>query len=530
MPYKVLIVEDEGLIAHDIASRLETLGHTVVGAVSTGAEAIAGAGAADIVLMDIRLDGPMDGIQAAAEIRRRYRLPVVFVTAHTDRSTLEQAKLAEPFGYVVKPVAMAALQTTLELAVYKHGMERRLQESESWLDAVADAVIVTDAEGRVRMCNQAAMVLCGGAPHEIAQVLAEDPVPLAILKDTAIPVESKIGECLVEGLAAPVRAGGMVIGTVLTLRDVSARRRAEQQSRHAQRVEAAGRLAASVAGEYANLLAIIRSQTEQLLDRFEHYSRLRQPLEEIQQAASAADRITRRLAGFNATPLGQTEVLNLNAILRRMLKLVESAAGPRVRVHLRLDAATRKFHGDMAHVEELVMSFVVHASGAMPDDGEVTIETGNVNDQVFLALTHSGAPQDPDALDLAVARYVTGDGNKLEAQFPAWSDPAASAPAADAHPRTILLVESNERVRSELHNFFETNGYNLLEARDAGEAQTLLELQEVDLVIGGGRADGLGEEDVPRLAIARPYSQAALLEQVESALAGRLALGITSSS
>ena len=95
---KVLLVEDEGLIAADICARLEALGYNVTGTVSTVAEAVEQAAGADIVLMDIRIDGPGDGIEAATMIRERYRLPVVFLTAHTDASTLERAKLAGPYG------------------------------------------------------------------------------------------------------------------------------------------------------------------------------------------------------------------------------------------------------------------------------------------------------------------------------------------------------------------------------------------------------------------------------------------------
>src|SRR5262249_18835188 len=124
--YRVLIVEDEGLIAADIARRLESLGHHVTGAASTAEEAIAQAPDADVVLMDIRLDGPRDGIDAATEIRSRFRTPVIFLTAHADRSTLERAKLAAPFGYVVKPLGLAGgLQAAIEIAVYKHAMERQ---------------------------------------------------------------------------------------------------------------------------------------------------------------------------------------------------------------------------------------------------------------------------------------------------------------------------------------------------------------------------------------------------------------------
>src|SRR6202051_3931720 len=101
--HKILVVEDEGLIAHDISSRLQALHHEVVGVASTAKEAIEKAAEADLVLMDIRLDGPADGIEAAIAIRERYRIPVIFITAHADRATLERAKAADAFGYLVKP-------------------------------------------------------------------------------------------------------------------------------------------------------------------------------------------------------------------------------------------------------------------------------------------------------------------------------------------------------------------------------------------------------------------------------------------
>jgi AmiR/NasT family two-component response regulator len=132
---------------------------------STAEEAVEQAPAADLVLMDIQIDGPTDGIRAAAQIRERYHVPVIFLTAHADRATLDRAKLAEPFGYIVKPLANASLHTSLEIAVYKHRMERQLEERETWLrttlSSVAEAVIVTDVEGRVLMMNQTAQTLTG---------------------------------------------------------------------------------------------------------------------------------------------------------------------------------------------------------------------------------------------------------------------------------------------------------------------------------------------------------------------------------
>jgi two-component system cell cycle sensor histidine kinase/response regulator CckA len=125
----ILIVEDEFIVANDIEARLIDLGYAVAGKADSGAAAIelAGSISPDLVLMDIRIHGPMDGITAATEIRCRFKLPVVFLTAYTDDSTLERAKKAEPFGYILKPFEDRELRTNIEIAVYKHKAETEIQ-------------------------------------------------------------------------------------------------------------------------------------------------------------------------------------------------------------------------------------------------------------------------------------------------------------------------------------------------------------------------------------------------------------------
>ncbi len=131
---QILIVEDEPIVAVDLKVRLELLGCQVAGAVPSGERAIAMAGQCrpDLVLMDIRLEGRMDGIEAAREIRRQWRLPVVYLTAYADDTTLERAKVTEPYGYILKPFKERELKTVIEMALYKHHAEeeiRRLNET-----------------------------------------------------------------------------------------------------------------------------------------------------------------------------------------------------------------------------------------------------------------------------------------------------------------------------------------------------------------------------------------------------------------
>ncbi len=138
-PVRILVVEDETIVSLDIEHRLRTMGYQVTGLALTGAEALTLARRAppDIVLMDIRLQGPMSGIEAAEELRAEMDVPIVYLTAYTDSATLERARISEPFGYVLKPFEDRELSITIEIALYRHRAEQRLRESEAELRAAA---------------------------------------------------------------------------------------------------------------------------------------------------------------------------------------------------------------------------------------------------------------------------------------------------------------------------------------------------------------------------------------------------------
>jgi CheY-like chemotaxis protein len=119
---KILVVEDENIVALEIKKRLQKLGYIVPGVASTGEDAIIKVEGIlpDLVLMDIMLKGEIDGIQAAGEIRSRFNIPVIYLTAYSDEETLERAKLTEPYGYILKPFEEDDLRTTIEIALYRH--------------------------------------------------------------------------------------------------------------------------------------------------------------------------------------------------------------------------------------------------------------------------------------------------------------------------------------------------------------------------------------------------------------------------
>ena len=125
-PSRILVIEDEAIVAADIQDRLEVLGYEVAGWGTTGAEALelARTTKPDLILMDIMLKGPMNGIQAAHQVRIELSLPVIFLTANSDEAVLEKAKVSEPFAYLLKPFEERQLRTNIEMALYKSRMER----------------------------------------------------------------------------------------------------------------------------------------------------------------------------------------------------------------------------------------------------------------------------------------------------------------------------------------------------------------------------------------------------------------------
>lgn len=149
---RILIVEDESIVAMDIQLRLEGLGYTVVGTAASGGEALARARdhRPDIVLMDIMLEGGQDGIQTAMALRRELYIPVIYLTAYTDDATLERAKLSEPLGFIHKPLELKEMHSVLEMALYKSRMDRQLRDSEirykRLLESVTDYIFTVKVE------------------------------------------------------------------------------------------------------------------------------------------------------------------------------------------------------------------------------------------------------------------------------------------------------------------------------------------------------------------------------------------------
>jgi hypothetical protein len=244
---QILVVEDEGLIAADVQRRLERMGYSVPAIARSGKEALGCARSTpfDLVLMDIRIGGEMDGVDTAAALKLECGTPIVYMTAHSDQTTVNRAKLTEPFGYVLKPVGDANLRSAVEIAIYKSEMERRLRTSEAWLAAtlrsVGEGLIATNAGGEIVFMNPLAEQLTGwlsadahGRPLMNVLGLFEESETRSV-KNPVLGV--RLGESLIctlisrTGTRSAVevewfenRAGDRLLGVIVVLRDIRARK------------------------------------------------------------------------------------------------------------------------------------------------------------------------------------------------------------------------------------------------------------------------------------------------------------------
>lgn len=258
---QILVVEDDPVMAGQMQNMLLDLGYNVAGISSSGEDAVKQAiqTRPDLVLMDIVLKGVLDGVKAAEQIRTRLNIPVVYITGHVDEKTLQQAKVTEPYAYILKPVGKRELHTNIEIALYRHQMETTLRERQRWfaaaLSSIGDAVIATDGNGVVTFMNPAAEMLTGWSLHEVAgkavpeilvmineQTLmpAENPVTAVLRGSEALPANHTLliargGERTpVEMSAAPIKDDtGTTIGAVLVIRSITDRRLAAEEMRQA---------------------------------------------------------------------------------------------------------------------------------------------------------------------------------------------------------------------------------------------------------------------------------------------------------
>lgn len=451
-PRRIVVVEDENIVALDIKLQLENLGYTVPGIFASGEELLESLPelGADLILLDIILKGELDGVETAKLVKERYNLPVILLTALDTKETLERAKVAQPFAFIVKPFDERELRNAVVISLYRHTMEQTLQRRErlfsTTLESIGDGVLVTDQEYRVEFSNTVAEEILGRSADEIAHSYLPDvltftdeegtPVDLREPATSQLFVEHEDGtKIAVDRYSAPLLTeDGSSGGWVVVVRDVTERieqeralRQQEEQLRRSQKMEAIGRLTGGIAHDFNNLLTVILGYSKLLTEELAGDSEsdpasLQADIEGIQKAAMRSAALTRQLLAFSRHQIMERRVVDVNEVVADMEKMLQRLVSDDVRTQVDLLAQPARVQVDPSQLEQVLMNLAVNARDAMPEGGRLGIRTEirtlsgkdvsgreDVSPGRFVALVvrDTGAGMSPEVVDRVFEPFFT---------------------------------------------------------------------------------------------------------------------------
>jgi PAS domain S-box-containing protein len=477
----------------------------------------------------------------------------------------------------------------LASAIEHKRSEEALRSSESRYRSLVDSAVYgiyrCDGEGRLRDANPALVAMLGY--QSAAEILALDPKKDVFLRpeelarllreskckgkidNLEVKWKRKDGNILTVRLSGRVGSNGDAAQGFLELiaEDVTDKRVLEDQFRQAQKMEAVGRLAGGVAHDFNNLLMVISGYTEVLLDKLDETNPLHNKIEAIQQAADRATTLTRQLLAFSRKQLLELKVVDVNAIVQDMERLLRPLIGENIDLTTRLEPNVGRTRADAGQLEQVIMNLVVNAKDAMPSGGRITIQTANAElddsyrrehtyiqtgSYIMLLVSDTGCGMDKETQSRIFEPFFTtkekgkgtglglstvygiikqsggyvfaqsevGHGTIFRIYLPRVEDAAEpldtikKTSGALEGTETVLLVEDEESVRQLVAETLASRGYKVIEAENGEEALKLAaSLREtIHLVITDVVMPGISGRELAReLLKSRPQSKVLFL-------------------
>lgn len=473
---RILIVEDENIVGRDIQKRLQRMGYEALEVLSTGKQAIefVEREQPDLILMDIQIQGDIDGVETAGRIRERLDVPIVYLTAFSDEATLQRAKATEAFAYVLKPFKDRELHKSIEFALYRHQTGLELQKAHDTLE--------THVEQRTA---------------ELARVNEELKHEM---KERQLAVENQ---------------------TLL-----------EEQLRQSQKMEALGQLASGVAHDFNNMLTIITGYSDLVINRMSDKDPAVSDVLAIKEAGNRAAALTSQLLAFGRRQALQYSTIDLNGTVESARNMLQRIIGKDIHFEIDLQPGPHYIKTDPGLLDQVLVNLIINARDAMPSGGQLKIETTAITldqpltnrflnlepgEYIRLRVTDSGSGITDKVLNRIFEPFYTtkdkGKGTGLGlsmayslveqsgGQIDVASRPDEGTrfdlylPIANARPEDslsetspapgprskngneiILLVEDEDVVRDLARCVLSDHGYDVLEARQGEEALALSEL------------------------------------------------------
>jgi len=420
----ILVVEDEAIVAADLSAKLGHLGYDISGAADSGEKAIARVRAQqpDLILMDIRLAGAMDGVETAEIIGREFDLPIIFLTAHSDRATLERAKVTEPFGYILKPFDYFELESHIEMALYKHQAERRLRQAHDELERRVQerTQALHEAQKMLTEINESLelRVVERTAELEAANMLLRDSRRAALnMMEDAETARRNAEETTTE-LRRESRERRRAEAQLEAI-NIELERRVEQRTRelqetqkqylHAEKLSAIGKLSASIAHEFNNPLQGIRTVLTGLKKRAIMDQEDRNLLDTAIEESDRMKDLIRSLQDFNRPSSHKKTYLDLHKSLDSILLLQKSDfKGKGIKVVCDYAQQLPQILVIPDQIKQVLLNLLTNAADACQHPGEtIMVSTRWQGEQVAVAITDTGIGIKPEDMDRIFQPFFT---------------------------------------------------------------------------------------------------------------------------
>ena len=548
---RILIVDDDPGMSETLGDVLERKGHVVqVAARGRAGLDIVAANPIDAAIVDIGLPD-MSGIDVLRTARRLSpTVEIILITGHAALGTAIQAIHDVAFAYLVKPFEMSHLIATIEQALRKQRVSQALLESEERYrlvtENITDAVFLLDPDGRLVWSNPRGLEITGYDEEELRgrSPLSLFPPPGAAALQAGMEAgwagesrarffETEIirrdgTHLLAEAQVSSVLKAGRPVARLVVLRDITERKKLEEQLRQAQKMEAIGRLAGGVAHDFNNLLTVIGGRCHLVSNSLPAGHPLLRDIELIRGASERAAQLTHQLLAFSRRQVLEARVLDLNATVVGIEPLLRRMIGEDIQVVIAPTKGLGRIKADPGQIEQVILNLAVNARDAMPRGGRLSLETANVDQPdgegvgvsnrtpgryVVLAVSDTGhgmsaevqahifepffTTKDPGkgtGLGLSTVyglvqqsgghiavRSEPGHGTTFRIYLPRVDAAPVSAqapPEVAAAPRgteTVLVVEDDEPLRNLAREILTVLGYTVLEAGHPADAIRIAE-------------------------------------------------------
>lgn len=536
----ILIVEDEAIVALDLRMLLESAGYTIIRICNSSDQLFSeleNPHKPDLILMDVHINGELDGLESSLRVKKLYDIPVIFLTAYADKNTISKAKSSYPYGYIIKPYDKQRLLIIIEMGLNIIELEKRVKKREELFSAtfnsIGDAVIITDHSNVIHYLNPAAQQMAGRQNCTGIAFFDVFPIEFEKNENRGILFDSEGREKTLEikknDLPSSIFDMG---GYVWILNDITIPLFLEAQLRESHKMEAVGRLAGGVAHDFNNLLTVIMGFCSLILDNtdlMEKEKNIKNDVMGIQSTSRKAVKLTRQLMTFSENQIHNPRNIDLNTIIDELDSLLTRLIPDNITLNIKLSSENLIVKIDPVQLEQVIVNLIVNARDAVDKaGGQVLLSTellvlkesktlinGRIPQGEYIVLkvedNGMGVPLEIQkkifepffttkkgekgiGLGLSTVYGIIqhsscfldmtsreGEGTCFALYFPRIEDPLPSVKTKISHSvnvmgkESVLVVEEDEYVRSIMTRILKKKKYSVSEAGSAGEAILLCE-------------------------------------------------------